>query len=106
PWAPFESEDEWELARWLMTSGVSQTKIDSFLKLNKIKHGADPAFHNARSLLQRIDSLPDGPQWTCSTFRIKGDQRDKDGQLRTEDVELWHRDPVECIKELMGNPAF
>ena len=22
------------------------------------------------------------------------------------DVELWRRDPVECVKELMGNPAF
>jgi hypothetical protein len=39
PWAPFESEDEWELARWLITSGVSQTKMDSFLKLNKVSHG-------------------------------------------------------------------
>ncbi|KAG6835464.1 hypothetical protein H0H93_001233 [Arthromyces matolae] len=28
PWAPFASEDEWDLAEWLMTSGVSQTKID------------------------------------------------------------------------------
>lgn len=36
PWAPFETEDEWELARWLMTSGVSQTKMHSFLKLNKV----------------------------------------------------------------------
>jgi hypothetical protein len=128
PWAPFESEDEWELARWLMTSGVSQTKMDSFLKLNKvscivrnpnitneltavlfpskIKDGANPAFHNTRSLLQRIDLLPEGPEWTCSAFRIKGDQLDGVGNLRTEDVELWHRNPVECIKELMGNPAF
>jgi len=24
----------------------------------------------------------------------------------TEDLELWIRDPVECIKELIGNPAF
>jgi hypothetical protein len=38
PWAPFETEDEWELTRWLMTSGVSQTKIDSFLKLNKVSY--------------------------------------------------------------------
>lgn len=36
PWAPFESEAEWELARWLMTSGVSQNKINDFLKLNKV----------------------------------------------------------------------
>ena len=36
PWAPFKSEDEWELARWLMTSGVSQKQMDEFLKLNKV----------------------------------------------------------------------
>jgi hypothetical protein len=21
-------------------------------------------------------------------------------------VELWHRDPVECVRELLGNPSF
>jgi hypothetical protein len=36
PWTPFESEDEWELARWLMSSGVSQKQINGFLKLNKV----------------------------------------------------------------------
>ncbi len=36
PWAPFGSEEEWELAWWLMESGVSQKKIDSFLKLKKV----------------------------------------------------------------------
>lgn len=37
PWEPFESEDEWELARWLMTSGISQTKTNEFLKLKKVR---------------------------------------------------------------------
>lgn len=27
-------------------------------------------------------------------------------QYETEDLELWMRDPVECIRELMGNPEF
>ena len=31
---------------------------------------------------------------------------DKNGNNLTEDIELWHRDPVECIKQLMENPAF
>jgi Plavaka transposase len=65
-----------------------------------------PGFHNARALLKRIDMLPQGPAWTCSSFRITGDERDKKGNLRAEDVELWHRDPVECITELFGNPEF
>jgi hypothetical protein len=37
PWAPFESKKEWELARWLMTSGISQKKMDSFLKLESVR---------------------------------------------------------------------
>ncbi len=32
-WAPFECQEEWELAEWLVTSGLSQTNIDKFLKL-------------------------------------------------------------------------
>ncbi len=23
-----------------------------------------------------------------------------------EEVELWHRDPVDCVRELVGNPVF
>jgi hypothetical protein len=35
-WSPFESEDEWELARWLMGAGVSQKKMDAMLKLKMV----------------------------------------------------------------------
>lgn len=31
---------------------------------------------------------------------------DENDEIMTEDLELWKRDPVECIKELLGNPAF
>jgi hypothetical protein len=44
PWYPFESEDEWELARWLMTSGLSQKKTDAYLKLNAVRTFAELAF--------------------------------------------------------------
>jgi hypothetical protein len=37
PWFPFPSEDEWELARWLMESAASQSKIDSFMKLKAVR---------------------------------------------------------------------
>jgi hypothetical protein len=32
-WGPFQNEEEWDLAQWLMTSSVSQTKLNEFLKL-------------------------------------------------------------------------
>ncbi|KAJ7820185.1 hypothetical protein B0H14DRAFT_3472539 [Mycena olivaceomarginata] len=59
PWEPFESEDEWEMAHWLMTSGLSGKKTDSYLKLKKVRDGIKPSFHNNRAFLKRIDSLPE-----------------------------------------------
>ena len=46
-------------------------------------------------------------------FEITGDQIDisddlegGNNKMMTEEVELWRRDPVEGIHELIGNPAF
>ncbi|KAI0354675.1 hypothetical protein OH77DRAFT_1383278, partial [Trametes cingulata] len=33
PWYPFQSKEEWEVARWLLTSGLTQEGIDQYLKL-------------------------------------------------------------------------
>ena len=35
-----------------------------------------------------------------------GNKPSPDGGMMTEEVELWRRNPVDCVKELMGNPAF
>ncbi|KAJ7019294.1 hypothetical protein C8F04DRAFT_1182372 [Mycena alexandri] len=106
PWEPFESEDEWEMAHWLMTSGLSQKKVDGYLKLKKVRDGIKPSFHNNRAFLQRIDALPHGPEWRCYPFTLVGDELDADGQNKEETVEMWCRDPVECVRELVGNTAF
>ncbi|KAJ7159504.1 hypothetical protein C8R46DRAFT_906545 [Mycena filopes] len=106
PWQPFESEDEWEMARWLMTSGLSQKKVDEYLRLKKVREGIKPSFHNNRAFLQRIDALPRGPQWKCYPFTLVGDEVDADGKQKREIMEMWCRDPVECVRELVGNRAF
>ncbi|KAJ7883702.1 hypothetical protein B0H14DRAFT_2564777 [Mycena olivaceomarginata] len=96
PWYPFESEDEWELARWLMTSGLSQKKTDAYLKLNAVREGIKPSFQNNRAFLKFVDSLPAGPQWYCNPVELVGDELDADQQPKKEIVEVWYRDPVEC----------
>lgn len=37
---------------------------------------------------------------------ITGDRLDEDGKHCVEQIEFWKRDPIECLKELMGNPEF
>ncbi|KAF7372729.1 hypothetical protein MSAN_00478200 [Mycena sanguinolenta] len=105
PWEPFDSKEIWELGHWLMTSGLSGKKIDAYLKLKTVCEGSKPSFHNNRELLQHIDALPDGPRWACYPFELVGDEVDTEGNKK-EIVEMWCRDPVECVRELVGNPAF
>lgn len=36
PWSPFASQEEWELAQWLVKAGVTQKATDGFLKLASV----------------------------------------------------------------------
>ncbi|KIK13304.1 hypothetical protein PISMIDRAFT_18070 [Pisolithus microcarpus 441] len=103
-WAPFHSEGEWELARFLMKN-IGQTRIDEFLKLDIVRQNG-VSFDNARSLLKYVDKLHTGLAWTCEMIDVEGDVVTEDGTMKREQLELWWRDPVECVQELIGNPAF
>ena len=56
--------------------------------------------------MKKVDALPIGPDWKCNIIEVTGDRLDDDGNPMSEQLELWHRDPVECIRALIGNPAF
>lgn len=66
----------------------------------------DLSFHNAYSLLKKIDTLPVGPPWTCNIMEITGDKEGDGGERQKEVLEFWTRDPLDCIRELISNPAF
>jgi hypothetical protein len=53
-----------------------------------------------------IDELPSGPEWHCEGFELEGNRLDKKGKPMVEKLELWRRDPVAVIRELLGNPLF
>jgi hypothetical protein len=72
----------------------------------QIQQRVGPTFRNKEALLDMIDQLPRGVEWKLEKLTLKGDEVDEDGDPMTEDLELWYRDPVECIAELMGNPMF
>ncbi|KAG1867247.1 hypothetical protein DFJ58DRAFT_904528 [Suillus subalutaceus] len=105
PWSPFEDEEEWDLAHWLVKN-LGQTRTEEFLKLPITQNRSRLSFHNNRSFLQRVDKLPRGPGWSCKKVTVRGNIEDEKGEMLQEEVELWSRDPVECVKELIGNPAF
>ncbi|KAG1818055.1 uncharacterized protein BJ212DRAFT_1446545 [Suillus subaureus] len=65
-----------------------------------------PSFHNNQSFLQKVNKLPHRAVWSCKKVKVQGNKTDEKGQILHEDVELWVCDPVECIKDLIGNPLF
>ncbi|KAG1869961.1 hypothetical protein F4604DRAFT_1881323 [Suillus subluteus] len=104
-WSPFEDAEEWDLAEWLVKN-LGQTRTDEFLKLPITQNRTKLSFHNNRSFLQRVDALPHGPGWSCRKVTVRGNKEDEFGAPLEEEVELWSRDPVECVQELIGNPFF
>ncbi|KAJ7723149.1 hypothetical protein B0H16DRAFT_1431101 [Mycena metata] len=107
---PFRDEAEWELAKWLIKH-VGHTAADEFLKLLIIAERAQPSYKGKNEFFGKIDDLPGGVKWQCKEMDVKGDLPDLDkdptgATMRGETVELWWRDPVECVRELIGNPMF
>ncbi|KAJ6471238.1 hypothetical protein C8R47DRAFT_988352 [Mycena vitilis] len=107
---PFRDDDEWQLAKWLIKN-VGHTATEEFLKLSIISDRAKPSFEGKKSFFEKVDSLPGGANWHCKILDTKGDLPDLDkdpsgSTMRREQSELWFRDPVECVAELIGNPSF
>ncbi|KAI6002437.1 hypothetical protein F5J12DRAFT_686084, partial [Pisolithus orientalis] len=110
---PFNSHNEWELASWLLHSGLSMRAIDSFLSLSIISLSLfspkiiidvhqiqllNISFHTARALHGLAELLPGGPCW-CS-MEITPLQPTK------HPVHLYWCDPLECIVWLLNHPLF
>ncbi|KAI0349159.1 hypothetical protein OH77DRAFT_1382047, partial [Trametes cingulata] len=96
---------EWGLAKWLMRH-TTQTGIDELCKLPISRNRTRLSFKNKKAFLQKIDQLPSGPEWICDVITVTGDLEGPNGEPLTEELEIWRRDPVECARELIGNPAF
>ncbi|KIK17767.1 hypothetical protein PISMIDRAFT_110783, partial [Pisolithus microcarpus 441] len=114
-YSPFEDHKEWELAQWLINN-VTQWATDEFLKLPVVSHrrSLQPSYQSNYMFMKVINKLLTGPEWRCELVHTCGDledirhdrEQDEDHTTMGEEVELWLRDPVACIRELMGNPAF
>ncbi|KAI0082439.1 hypothetical protein K474DRAFT_1585490 [Panus rudis PR-1116 ss-1] len=103
-WAPFESEEEWDLVEW-MGKNLGHNQIDEFLKLRMIKN-CDLSVGSKYTFFQKLDKLPESQKWVYDDITVVGDRIGEDNKMMSERLELWRRDPVECVRELIGNPDF
>ncbi|KAG2119808.1 uncharacterized protein F5147DRAFT_795944 [Suillus discolor] len=94
---PFTSQKEWEMAAWLLRSGLSMGKIDSFLSLEMI-NDLPLSFHSAKELRGRAETLPGGPRWKSQVIRTSHSTKTP--------VVLYWQDPLDCIASIFNHPLF
>ncbi|KAI0675158.1 hypothetical protein C8Q78DRAFT_965124 [Trametes maxima] len=65
------------------------------------------SFRSSHTFYKKVDALPRGPTaWKREVFEAVGDVLGEDGKPKSEMVELWMRDAVDCVRELIENPAY
>ncbi len=64
------------------------------------------SYKNKKGLLKKVDQLPTGARWIYDIITVTGKLKDLNGRTLTEELELWRRDPLECVAEILGNPAL
>ncbi|KAF8213514.1 hypothetical protein K438DRAFT_1902566 [Mycena galopus ATCC 62051] len=96
---PFASQAEWQMASFLLRSGMTMRDIDDFLKLQLVCDCLPLSFKSAAELRGRVEMLPPGPKWKSQEIKY---------QLypTQSPIVLYYRDPLECIEFLLQNPLI
>ncbi|KAJ3833014.1 hypothetical protein F5878DRAFT_666038 [Lentinula raphanica] len=80
--APFASEMDWRIAEWVVKDGIGHKSFDRLLAIPGVK-----------------EKLPRAGEWKTRKLRFKDDESSNDFILR-------HRDILECVQSLWGDPAL
>ncbi|KAG2364923.1 hypothetical protein BDR07DRAFT_1449989 [Suillus spraguei] len=97
PYHPFNSQIEWEVARWAKLRGATSTAFSDLLSIDGVSERLGLSFKNANELNKIIDhELPTGrPKFKREQVVVAG-----------ESFDVYYRDIIECIKSLYGDPDF
>ncbi|QRV85193.1 hypothetical protein RhiJN_13211 [Ceratobasidium sp. AG-Ba] len=107
PAHPFADWLEFEFVKWMIERDISQGNRERLLQLPIIAARARLSFGSNYKLNQLLDNLPlAGPKWDVKAVKITGDKLGPDGKPITETVELWHRDILGVIRELVENDTY
>ncbi|ETW78381.1 hypothetical protein HETIRDRAFT_325629 [Heterobasidion irregulare TC 32-1] len=95
---PFANKDDWEMASFLLRSGLSVAKTDEFLSLNYVKTRPF-LFRTMKDLRAKIELLPEAPRWTSEPIS-------QPGYPTKQPMTLFRRNSVLCLEALFSNPLF
>ncbi|QRV92596.1 hypothetical protein RhiJN_20614 [Ceratobasidium sp. AG-Ba] len=100
PWGIWQTQDEWESAKWMATTRVSQSSLNTLLRTIRYRR-AGYSFKTAKMLFAKIENEMDGfggPDWYAEDITLAGAEKDKET--------LFYRDIQACADFLLGRPYF
>ena len=110
---PFASQEEWQIASWLLRSHLSMAAINEFLSLEMVSWFVQfsvgsyfqvsivqikrlpISFRTARELCLCTESLPSGPRWQSQVLHTQ--------HLTRHTVMLFYHDPINCLQSLLSH---
>ncbi|KAK1226388.1 hypothetical protein PQX77_010633, partial [Marasmius sp. AFHP31] len=93
-WYPFTSQLDWEVARWAKLRGPGSNAFNELLKIPGVVDSLGLSFKTTQELNKVIDEhLPGRPAFRHEEVVVAG-----------EAFEFYHRDILECVKALWGDP--
>ncbi|KAL0570267.1 hypothetical protein V5O48_011694 [Marasmius crinis-equi] len=94
PWFPFTSQVDWEVGRWAKLRGPGSNAFNEFLKIPGVVEALGLSFKTTEELNKIIDTkLPGRPVFNRAEAVVAGEAH-----------EFYHRDILECIRALWGDP--
>ncbi|KAI6022462.1 hypothetical protein BKA83DRAFT_4464045 [Pisolithus microcarpus] len=97
PFYPFANLDDWRVANFLLTSGLSMRALDKFLSLQATKN-MPLSFWTTKDLHAHAELLPSGPQWKFQIVPTTHSTK--------EPIQLYFRDALDCVEALFNHPFF
>ncbi|KAN0136268.1 hypothetical protein V8E53_005873 [Lactarius tabidus] len=95
-WYPFQSQRDWEFARWAKNRGPSSTAVTELLGINGVVESLGLSYRNSKELNRIIDEeMPGRPKFKCEEVCIGG-----------ESYDFHFREVVPCLRTLFGDPRF
>ncbi|KAG8731261.1 hypothetical protein FRC10_001914, partial [Ceratobasidium sp. 414] len=100
PYAMWATKDEWEAVKWMATTKVSQSSINSLLKTERVSHSQVGREHtlSLNIKIEREMGGFGGPKWNVEDVVLSDARGDK--------VTLFYRNLQDCADFLFGRPQF
>ncbi|KIY73463.1 hypothetical protein CYLTODRAFT_216470 [Cylindrobasidium torrendii FP15055 ss-10] len=96
---PFASKLDWDVAQWMVSEGIGHGSFNRLLEIDGLRERLGLSYRNTAGLHEHVDAIP----------RRAGQWYDKHITFPDRPNEVFilrHRDIIECIRSLWGDPEL